>query len=78
ELVRIAHEEDPTRPVTAACNFTEAGYNGFQKTVDVFGYNYKPMEYGKFRQANPNIPLVASETASTVSSRGEYFFPVSD
>ena len=78
ELVRIAHEEDPTRPVTAACNFTEAGYNGFQKVVDVFGYNYKPMEYGKFRQANPNIPLVASETASTVSSRGEYFFPVSD
>ena len=76
ELVRIAHEEDPTRPATAACNYTEAGYNGFQKIVDVFGYNYKPAEYGKFRQSNPNIPLFASETASTVSSRGEYFFPV--
>jgi beta-galactosidase len=78
ELVRIAHEEDPTRPATAACNTTEAGYNGFQKTVDVFGYNYKPTEYGKFRQSNPAIPLFASETASTVSSRGEYFFPVVD
>jgi beta-galactosidase len=76
ELVRIAHEEDPTRPATAACNYTEAGYNGFQKTVDVFGYNYKPTEYGKFRQSNLTIPLFASETASTVSSRGEYFFPV--
>jgi len=76
ELVRIAHEEDGTRPATAACNYTEAGYNGFQKTVDVFGYNYKPTEYGKFRQSNPLIPLFASETASTVSSRGEYFFPV--
>jgi beta-galactosidase len=29
-----------------------------------------------FRAINPNIPLFASETASTVSSRGEYFFPV--
>jgi len=78
ELVRIAHEEDPTRPATAACNHTEAGYNGFQKVVDVFGYNYHPMEYGKFREKNPSIPLFASETASTVSTRGEYFFPVSD
>ncbi len=77
-LKRIVHEEDLTRPVTAAANNTEAGYNGFQKTVDVFGYNYKPAEYGKFRQSNPSIPLFASETASTVSSRGEYFFPISD
>ena len=78
ELVRIAHEEDPTRPATAACNYTEAGYNGFQKMMDVFGYNYKPAEYGKFHESNPAIPLFASETASTVSSRGVYFFPVSD
>jgi beta-galactosidase len=77
-LTRIVHEEDPTRPATAAANYTEAAYNGFQKTVDVFGYNYKPTEYGKFRQSNPTIPLFASETASAVSSRGEYFFPVSD
>jgi beta-galactosidase len=78
ELTRIVHEEDSTRPATAGANNLNAGYNGFQKTVDVFGYNYKPTEYGKFRQANPAIPLFASETASTVSSRGEYFFPVSD
>jgi beta-galactosidase len=78
ELARIVHEEDTTRSVTAAANHTEAGYNGFQKIVDVFGYNYHPYEYGKFRASNPSIPLFASETASTVSSRGEYFFPVSD
>jgi beta-galactosidase len=78
ELARIVREEDPTRPVTAGANYTEAGYNGFQQTVDVFGYNYKPQEYGKFREKNPSIPLFASETASTVSSRGEYFFPVEE
>ena len=76
QLAQIVHEEDTTRPVTAGANNVNAGYNGFQKTVDVFGYNYKPAEYGKFRQSNPSLPLFASETASTVSSRGEYFFPV--
>ena len=77
-LTQIAHEEDPTRPATAGANGTDSGYNGFQKTVDVFGYNYKPFEYAKFHAQNPTIPLFASETASTISSRGEYFFPVVD
>ncbi|HXF09370.1 MAG TPA: glycoside hydrolase family 2 TIM barrel-domain containing protein, partial [Desulfuromonadaceae bacterium] len=77
ELTQIAHEEDPTRPTTAGCNNGDAGFNGFQTNVDIFGYNYKPKMYGKFRQANPNEPLFGSETASCISSRGEYFFPVS-
>jgi beta-galactosidase len=76
-LTRIVHDEDPTRPATAACNNIAAGFNGFQNTVDVFGYNYKPMEYARFRETNSGIALFGSETASTVSSRGEYFFPVS-
>jgi beta-galactosidase len=77
ELTAIAHEEDPTRPTTSANSDVKAGYNGFNTNEDVFGYNYKPFEYGKFRAANPNDPLFGSETASCVSSRGEYFFPVS-
>ena len=76
ELTRIAHEEDPTRPTTSANSDVKAGYNGFQNTEDVFGYNYKPTEYGKFRAANPLKELFGSETASCVSSRGEYFFPL--
>jgi beta-galactosidase len=78
ELAAIVHSEDTTRPVTAACNNANAAFNGFQKEVDVFGYNYKPQGYGRAREANPNLPLFGSETASCVSSRGEYFFPVSD
>jgi len=76
ELTRIAHEEDPTRPTTAACNKTESGYDGFQTNLDVFGYNYKPFEYAKVHAANPGLPIFGSETASCISSRGEYFFPV--
>ncbi|MES2461003.1 MAG: beta-galactosidase GalB [Armatimonadota bacterium] len=77
-LTAIVRDEDPTRLVSLGANDTRAGYNGFQTTVDAFGYNYKPGEYGKFRAANPDLPLFGSETASTVSSRGEYFFPVTD
>jgi beta-galactosidase len=77
-LVEIVREEDPTRPVTAGCNHVVAGYNGFQNIVDVFGFNYKPTEYPKFRATSPNIPLYSSESSSCVSSRGEYFFPVSN
>src|SRR5205823_5998419 len=74
----IAHDEDPTRPVTGAHNARAAGTSGYQKTFDVFGYNYRTEEYAKYREANPTLPLIASETSSAVSSRGEYFFPVTD
>lgn len=73
-LTGFVHEEDPTRPTTFACSDTKGGYNGYQTGVDVFGYNYKPWEYQKFRVANPSQPIFGSETSSTVSSRGEYFF----
>ncbi len=77
-LTDIAHDEDPSRLVTAGCNNVKAGMNGFEKTVDLFGYNYKPNNYGEFRAKNPGQPLYGSETASCISSRGEYFFPVSN
>lgn len=75
-LAAIVRRLDPTRPVTAGANNRDAGFNGFQNIVDIFGYNYKPLEYAKFREANASIPIYSSESASTVSSRGEYFFPV--
>jgi beta-galactosidase len=78
ELADIVHEEDSTRPVTAALHTVGASTNGFQKVVDVFGYNYKPMFYAAFKTNNPDLPLIGSETSSCVSSRGEYYFPVSE
>jgi beta-galactosidase len=76
ELTHIAHEEDPTRPTTFACNDPTAGYDGYQKTVDVFGLNYRPTEYRKFVETHPEIPFIGSETSSTVSTRGVYVFPI--
>jgi beta-galactosidase len=77
-LTAIVHDEDATRPATVGCSSTPAGYSGYQKAFDVFGFNYRGDQYGKFVAANPAIPVFGSETASTISSRGEYFFPVSD
>ena len=76
ELTDIVHGEDPTRPSTAACDRVAAGFNGIQKALDVFGYNYKYGSYEAFHEKNPAQPLFGSETASCISSRGEYFFPL--
>lgn len=75
-LAAIVREEDRTRPVVAGLNNIGAGYNGFQHVVDIVGYNYKPQEYAKLRALHPHLPQMGAETASTISSRGEYFFPI--
>jgi beta-galactosidase len=78
KLTAIVKSEDATRPTSGGCHRIEAGYNGFQDGMDILGYNYKPWEYGKFHKTHPNQPLLASETSSCISSRGEYLFPVSN
>jgi len=77
-LAAIVREEDRSRFITSGFNNTDAGYNGFQKAVDIVGFNYKPFEYGRFHQHDPSIPVMGSETSSCVSSRGDYFFPVDE
>jgi len=79
-LNRIVKSEDNTRPVTAGGDHPNSGTDGFQKSLDVFGINYHVYrnEYEKFfaLKDNANLGIHSSESASTVSSRGEYFFPV--
>ncbi len=77
-LNAIVKSEDNTRPVTSGCNDANSGTNGFQKTLDVFGINYHLGDYQRFYDLkdNANLGMHSSESASTVSSRGEYFFPI--
>ena len=74
DLQQIVHSEDKTRYVSVACNNANAAFNGFANVVDVFGYNYKPLRYGAAREANPAKGIYGCETASRISSRGEYTF----
>jgi beta-galactosidase len=76
ELSTIAHSEDPTRYVSAACNNANSMNNGFNKLLDGMGFNYKPDNYVPFHQQFPKQFFFSTESASTISSRGEYFFPV--
>ena len=76
-LAQISREEDPTRPVTAGFNHHNAAIaNGMAAEIDLFGMNYKPRDYKRIYTENPDFIVYGSETASTVSSRGEYKFPV--
>lgn len=74
ELVRIAHEEDPTRPASAAGNGVNDWDPSFAEAYDLLGQNYYSVFYPVIRKRFPHKPLFGSETASCVSSRGEYFF----
>lgn len=76
-LTKISHDLDPTRPVSAGFNNHNAAIkNGLAAEVDLVGFNYKPNDYLKKHKEFPNYTIYGSETASTVSSRGIYKFPV--
>lgn len=75
-LVDICKREDPSRPTTAGFNqWDNAIKNGFADIVDLPGWNYKPQYYQFIHEQHPTWKMYGSETASTVSSRGEFFFP---
>lgn len=70
-LADICHREDPTRPVTSACNNPGGALKtGYAAALDVMGINYHIEWYKKAR--TPGRALIASETASTLTTRGEY------
>lgn len=76
-LQDICHEYDPTRPVTQGMDRAEAALkSGFAQVMDVPGFNYRVHKYENNIRQLPKGFLLGSETASTVSSRGVYKFPV--
>lgn len=76
-LQDICHREDPTRPVTCGMDqYNAVVVNGFAEQLDVVGFNYKVDRYLPAYCLLPQRIILGSETASTVSSRGVYHFPV--
>lgn len=77
-LQNLVKSLDATRPVT--CGMDQIGSvldNGFAASLDIPGFNYKPQYYITAYDKLPQKIILGSETASTVSSRGIYHFPVS-
>lgn len=76
-LQALCHKYDPTRPVTQGMDQAEAALgSGFAQVMDVPGFNYRVHKYDNNIKQLPKGFLLGSETASTVSSRGVYKFPV--
>lgn len=77
QLQGLCHQLDPTRPVTQGMDRAEDALNsGFAQAMEVPGFNYRVHKYENNIKQLPQGFLLGSETASTVSSRGVYKFPV--
>jgi beta-galactosidase len=82
-LYDIVHEEDQTRPVTSALNSAQPG-DGLADLLDIISLNYQGEGRGNswtstfpsFHETYPDKLIWSSESASTVSTRGTYIFPV--
>jgi len=78
-LQNIFHREDPTRPVTMGMDqVANTLKNGFGAIWDIPGLNYRLPLYKEAFERFPQGFILGSETASTVSSRGVYKFPVEE
>jgi len=79
KLTSEIRKHDTTRMITAGCNNLGSATNGFAETVDILGFNYpvrQPKLAADIHAKKPNLPILGTETASCVSSRGCYYFPV--
>ncbi len=75
-LADICRAEDPTRPVTSACNNPSGAVRtGYAESLDVLGINYHAGAYDAYKG---KYALTGSETSSTVSTRGEYNLVLKD
>jgi len=71
-LLRIQEQLDPSRTCTFAANDGPAYDHAVNSVIPVRGFNYWLGAVDKYHSEHPDQPLIGTETASTVSTRGEY------
>jgi beta-galactosidase len=69
-MKRRVNQLDPTRLVTAAMD--QAFGEGISAVIDVQGFNYRHDKMDDFHARYPHVPVIGTESASTVATRGEY------
>ncbi len=83
KLLRVFHTEDPTRPVTVACDHIASEPTAvrpeFLAQLDVVGYNYvdrwrerAQLYYSIDHDAHPERPVIGTESSGMGGVRGEY------
>ncbi len=66
---------DPTRPVGMACHIPNTVEEPILDALDLTGWNYG-RRYARYRETYPDKPIIYSESASTLSTRGFYELPL--
>ena len=69
-MKRLVEELDGTRPVTEALD--KGWGDGVTPVLDVVGFNYRTTQIDAFHARFPRTPVMGTETASTVTTRGVY------
>ncbi len=79
EQVRVLSDHvrslDPTRPVGMGCYIPSAVGTRVLESLDLTGWNYA-RRYAPFRELFPDKPIIYSESASALSTRGFYELPL--
>jgi beta-galactosidase len=76
ELASIVHSLDTTRPISTANNNPDTGnYIIKSGALDLVGYNYHHNDYAGFHSRYPGKKFIATETVSSLATRGFYQMP---
>jgi beta-galactosidase len=70
DMVRLCHELDPTRVVSAAVNGDNE--KGISTALNIIGFNYNLKFPDKYHAGHPEKACYGSETSSAISTRGIY------
>ncbi|MDH7598592.1 MAG: glycoside hydrolase family 2 TIM barrel-domain containing protein, partial [Sedimentisphaerales bacterium] len=74
-LADAFRQVDPTRPVGMACHIPSMAERPNFQALDLTGWNYA-RRYAIFRERYPDKPIIYSESASALSTRGFFELPL--
>ncbi len=77
ELRSIVRSLDTTRPITSAINNHDPKTDGILRSgaLDLVGFNYDQNQYPYFPEKFPGKKFLATETVSSLATRGHYDMP---
>jgi beta-galactosidase len=75
-LADICRELDPTRPVSSGIHLSIKIDQELMDIFDVAGFNYWHEQLESLHETYPDKPILVTEAAAMLSSRGVYQFPV--
>lgn len=76
KLSELCRKMDPSRPVSSGIHLSVELDQEVMDLFDVAGFNYWHKKVEEVHKNYPDKPLLVTESAAVLSTRGEYHFPV--